>query len=152
MPTGFIKILGGTTERRGVLRKAAVWILPYLVGSRLAANLRVTIRLFAGIEKERIKGDCEWIDTNIRPREFMIRIGSTLSPRMQLLTLAHELVHVKQYARGEMFDCANGGELTRWKRTLIDTDLMAYRDIPWEREALKLERPILSAYRASQHE
>lgn len=152
MPTGFIKILGGTAERRAVLRKAALWILPYLVGSRLTANLRVTIRLSATIERERIKGDCEWVDSNVRPREFMIRIGSSLSPLMQLLTLAHELVHVKQYARGIMFDCANGGEHTRWKRTIIKTESMAYRDIPWEREALKLERPIVSAYRASQHE
>lgn len=49
-----------------------------------------------------------------------------------LATLAHEMVHVKQFARGELNE-----SLTRWKnKDCSDTE---YWDQPWEVEARELQ-------------
>lgn len=49
-----------------------------------------------------------------------------------LTTLAHEMVHVKQFARGELNE-----SLTKWKnKDCSDTE---YWDQPWEIEARKLQ-------------
>lgn len=49
-----------------------------------------------------------------------------------LATLAHEMVHVKQFARGEL-----NYNLTTWKNK--DCSNKEYWDQPWEKEARKLQ-------------
>jgi hypothetical protein len=54
-------------------------------------------------------------------------------------TLAHELVHVKQFARGELNE-----QLTHWKgRDHSDTE---YWDQPWEKEARKLQHKLVMEF------
>ena len=54
-----------------------------------------------------------------------------------LINLGHELIHIKQYLNGEMFDYVSGG--VRYKGSYFDRDfqmsLEAYFDAPWEIEA-----------------
>lgn len=52
-----------------------------------------------------------------------------------IMTLMHELVHVKQYANSELFDYVDGR--TRWKGSVYDNkfDMESYYDSPWEIEA-----------------
>lgn len=70
-----------------------------------------------------------WEDDNRKPREFTITIETGVSIEDTLLTLAHEMVHVKQYAKGELFDYVDGGPDTmRWrdeKRNWGDVDYMS---------------------------
>ena len=50
-------------------------------------------------------------------------------------TLAHELVHVKQFIRKEL-----NADMDRWKRDRIPADVMIpYRSQPWEIEAYEME-------------
>ena len=58
----------------------------------------------------------------------------------QILTLCHELVHAKQFLKGEL--CASG---TVWK----GVDMSLIRDVknqPWEQEAFKLEVELYNRY------
>lgn len=64
------------------------------------------------------------------PREFIIAIQSNLTEEEQLITLAHEMVHAKQYAYGELNE-----EMTTWHGAKYDPDNMNYDDMPWEIEA-----------------
>jgi hypothetical protein len=52
-----------------------------------------------------------------------------------ILTLMHELVHVKQYVNSELFDYVDGR--TRWKGAIYENskDMESYYDSPWEIEA-----------------
>jgi hypothetical protein len=76
-------------------------------------------------------GWCEVVEHNRngKPREFCIEINSQQDERMIFMTLAHELVHVKQFATGEINE-----QLTKWcgKRIPPSTE---YWDQPWEIEA-----------------
>src|SRR3990172_1008800 len=47
------------------------------------------------------KGTAIWEDTNHRPREFTIECDADLSKLMTTRVLLHEVVHVKQYVKGQ---------------------------------------------------
>ena len=54
--------------------------------------------------------------------------------------VCHEMVHVKQYARNEMNDCIVNGR-AKWKTKFIAQDTN-YWDLPWEKEAYRMEKKL----------
>jgi hypothetical protein len=96
--------------------------------SRLKTNIHVKFhhKLFVENSSE---GLCESIDT----RNFIVDVGLYGN---WLTTLAHEMVHIKQFARGEL-----SSSLQHWKgRDHSDTE---YWDQPWEKEARKLQNKMV---------
>ena len=96
--------------------------------SRLKTNIHVKFhhKLFVENSSE---GLCESVDT----RNFIVDVGLYGN---WLSTLAHEMVHVKQFARGEL-----SSSLQHWKgRDHSDTD---YWDQPWEKEARRLQNKMV---------
>jgi hypothetical protein len=65
-----------------------------------------------------------------KPDKFFIGVCKGSDP---FLTLAHELVHVKQYMFGELIDEPNGS--TTWRTENFSQDT-PYYERPWEWEAL----------------
>ena len=93
---------------------------------RLKTNITVRFhhQLFVDHSKTCV-GLCEADDK----RNFIIDVALYSN---WLATLAHEMVHVKQFARGELNE-----SLTRWKnKDCSDTE---YWDQPWEVEARDLQ-------------
>lgn len=76
-----------------------------------------------------------------KPREFEIELRKHRSLKNTLITLAHEMVHLKQFAKGEL-NC----EQTRWKGVKFDSDAIDYHSYPWEIEASSMERLLYHAY------
>ena len=68
-----------------------------------------------------------------RPREFEIEIDSSMKLRRLLETVCHEMVHVKQYARGELYESERQA-MHRWNGEWLNKD-PDYWDRPWEIEA-----------------
>ena len=96
--------------------------------SRLKTNIHIKFhhKLFVENTSE---GLCESVDD----RNFIIDVGLYGN---WLSTLAHEMVHVKQFARGEL-----SSSLQHWKgRDHSDTD---YWDQPWEKEARRLQNKMV---------
>jgi hypothetical protein len=56
---------------------------------------------------------------------------------LMLQTIAHEMVHVKQYFRKEL-----DGSNVKWKWKGRNADGYRYENQPWEREANRLELPL----------
>lgn len=133
-------------EKRKRIQTAIKWMLPALIGSRLTKNIDLHVRFVPNLGD--CVGDCDWIDNNANPRQFLIRVSSSQSERQQLITLAHELVHLKQFVTNEMFDYAGVGELTRWKQRVIDPNRIAYRNLPWEKDAMKMQGVLVKEYLA----
>jgi hypothetical protein len=50
-------------------------------------------------------------------------------------TIIHEMIHVKQYAKGELFDYVNGDSRFQGKRHMEAKTLEDYYDAPYEIEA-----------------
>lgn len=71
-----------------------------------------------------------------------VQINTNQSESEIAQTLAHELVHVKQFIRKEL-----NADMDRWKRDRIPEDVMIpYRSQPWEIEAYAMEGWLTEAY------
>ena len=62
-------------------------------------------------------------------------MDSAVSLRNLLINLAHEMVHVKQWAKGEMYEYSRTPSLVRFKKSVYDMNDIDYYDYPWEIEA-----------------
>lgn len=132
-----------------VLRSAGQWYAEKLMGKRLAKNINVRVTFIPDYNKKTgCSGTCIWEDDYIRPREFVIELDSSDKPETILQNLAHEMVHVKQWARGELKDVMRGYSLCKWMGKVVDTDTVEYYDTPWEIEAFGREYGLYIRWRA----
>ena len=136
-----VKVKGSGKNKRAMVDSVAEYCIGMLM-PRLKGKLNIEISLIPRLkEKESIAGDCIWEDdTCVRPREFTIRVDSTQDLQSMLETICHEMVHVKQYARGELKDLARSSKCCKWKGKKINFDSTHYFDQPWEIEAHGRER------------
>ena len=65
--------------------------------------------------------------------ELVMEVQTGQSNDEIIHTLAHEMVHIRQYVRGHLNE-----DMTRWKGKEIDSESIDYDDHPWEIEAEKL--------------
>lgn len=117
-----------------------------LLGGRMARHLIVDIKLTKDLKKkEQAYGFCHITGDLDKPREFTIEVdSSTKHPVSQILTwIAHEFVHLKQFVKGELFDYEIGG--VQWKTKKFKRT-MNYNDMPWEKEAYRLESKLFNEF------
>lgn len=80
--------------------------------------------------------------TQIGPKKIAMMLDSRLSMARLLYTLAHEMVHVKQIAKGQYrgLRAGNGKVVTVWMGKIVKAE---YFDRPWEIEAFKREKRLV---------
>jgi hypothetical protein len=125
------------------LYRAVQFYAEYLMGKRLPKYISTRVVFTKGLKAD---ADCIWEDDNNRPREFTIRINARMSMTKVLLALAHEMVHVKQYARGELKDFFNRPTTCRFNGVVHDVEKTPYDKLPWEKEAFRLENKLYSEF------
>jgi len=76
-----------------------------------------------------------------QPREFEIELRKYRTLKLTLLTLAHEMVHLKQFAKKEL-NC----DQTRWMGKSFNSEDVSYHDYPWEVEATSMEYVLYGLY------
>ena len=131
-----LHINGSTKKVRKIVEQAAWYYAEKLMGKRLMAGLEININLKNNLlAKEGNEGSTIWEDTGYRSRDFTIELDTTVKIRNLLITLAHEMVHVKLWAKDEMFEYMNTMGLVRFKGEKIHLELTDYWDYPWEIEA-----------------
>ncbi len=119
-----------------------------LLGKRLSNNVHVTI-----ISQDFVTntwGICSPMDFDYKNhREFEILLNRKISKKKQLITLCHELVHLKQYARNELRDTDRKGILWLGKQYSISEkfNLKEYLSRPWEAEANQKETVLYEEYK-----
>ena len=117
-----------------------------LLGKRMANNVEVFVKLSKDLKKkEQAYGFCHITDDSLsRPREFMIELDASMRhPFSQILTwLAHEMVHLKQFVRKELWDYETGR--VQWKSR--EYGRVDYDDQPWEKEAYRLEEKLYEEF------
>lgn len=120
-------------------RQALRFFTERLMSKRMCSNLYVRLVFKDGMVKETgLEATCLWEDDNLRPREFTITVDSGLSRRKLLLSLAHEVVHIKQYATGQLRYFLRGPNC-KWMGKAYDDTAVAYDELPWEVEAWNYE-------------
>ena len=123
---------------------AAHWFL-----ARLIPDLVDKVDLSVYIRQQKYKGHL-WTFQHY-PNLYTMVIKSSIGRRESLRTIAHECVHIAQYATGKMKDIweNNKGKKVLWKKEhLLDNtyDGKAYTNSPWEVEARAMEDKLMFAY------
>lgn len=100
------------------------------------ANMTINIIFKGDLYKEsKMYGNCIWEDQHHRPEEFTIEIEPKQKRQLLLNTLAHELVHVKQWAKGEYYQLQRERNVFKFNGQRVDVAKVDYWDHPWEIEA-----------------
>lgn len=131
----YLKTVGKPSKTSLALCKEAVRFYgKRLISENLYHKLSVEI-CFEKFDSKNIDyAYCEWEDDNHLARDFTITINRNLSKRQTLIALAHEMVHVKQYAKGELKDYIKVNK-SKWMGEIIDPEEVDYWEQPWEIEA-----------------
>ena len=131
-----LHINGSTKKVRKDIELASWYYAEKLMGKRLMAGLENNINLKKDLlTEEGHEGTAIWDDDGYRPKEFTINLDTTVNFRNLLINLAHEMVHVKQWAKDEMYEYMNTMGMVRFKGERIHLEETDYWDYPWEIEA-----------------
>lgn len=132
--TSTVTVTGGSLRQRKRVKSVVDFCIQKLMPRMNALEVRVKL---VNIKSDAYgycsadpDGCAERLD---RPREFELEIHKKLPMRKLLQTVAHEMVHVKQYARGELYE---GSRIAkhRWQGKWVSNNI-EYWDTPWEIEA-----------------
>ena len=131
-----IKLRGASDLEKEYAIDVVNFCCSLLMSKRLQENLDITVKFIPGLfEASRQCGNCIWEDDYVRPKEFTIEIDPTQDKRTIIETLCHELVHVKQFATGEMRDLQSDTDIVNWKGKRYNRTKYHYFDLPWEIDA-----------------
>jgi DNA-binding transcriptional ArsR family regulator len=129
-----ITISGGNTSLRNLAHSLIEYCGAKLLSPTIRKSLIVDLEFSRTLYKEDgLLGEIDFNDSNHRPKEFTITVDCTVPKRRIMETIAHEMVHLKQYAKGELIDLERSGK-TRWQKQIV-TSQTNYWDLPWEIEA-----------------
>lgn len=128
-----------SAKLRKQLVEACEFYANLLMDPRMVRGLRIDLDVSKSLDT---MGECVNEDGTARPRWFTISLRDKKTDDSIFKTLAHEMVHVKQYAKGELgkdMVVTKGGfkVLTNWMgdpwKPKSKED--GYFDSPWEIEA-----------------
>lgn len=146
-------------NRRKMVKEAIAWYADRLLGKRLARNISIHVIGHDSLISDEYNGLCMWTDPDpnmSRLREFEIELNLDLDDKTLLTVIAHEMVHVKQWARAEMREVfapfyINGYKAytvraVKFRGVIVGSDV-TYYDFPWEKEAYGMEKQLYKEYK-----
>lgn len=137
----YLNLSGFNRREKHEVAEAAQFFASQLMDPRMVRNLTVDIERNKKLD---VQGECVSEEACRNPRWFTITLRGRSDDEDMIKTLAHEMVHVKQYAKNELgkeFAVGRGGSgvriATRWQGQLWKAKRKedAYWDCPWEIEA-----------------
>jgi Zn-dependent peptidase ImmA (M78 family) len=122
------------------IKSALKYFADNLISKQLQRFISVKIVFISNADNY---GEVEITDYNTKgPRDFTLFIDKNLPEEEKIRTIAHELVHVKQYVYNELNE-----QMTMWRgKKVSEDDYLNYNDRPWEREAYKMEKKLYGDY------
>ena len=154
-----VNVTGATDTQKTLLTEAAEFFATQLMDARMVRNLEIDIELHG--RKTDAHGYCVNEDGNRKSRWFTIELRRQNIDEM-IKSLAHEMVHVKQYAKNELqsiwpsypsrrrggYKIQNKWLGVPWKPKRKECP---YYDAPWEQEAYAKEVSLVYKW-ATRHE
>jgi hypothetical protein len=120
-------------DREAVIRAAVLFYGKKLLPT-LYKKITVTINYNKDIPVE-FEAETNWMDKNVFPKQVEMSLCKGVKNFRKILqTLAHEMVHVKQFAKGEIYD-HKYRRTFKWGKRHFNIDKEDYWDLPWEIEA-----------------
>ena len=132
-----------------LIADAVYFYAEYLMPDRLLKNIDIEIILEDNlIKNEHDQAYCVNTSETSTARQFEISVDAGMGKRSILLALAHEMVHVKQYALGEL-KYNRRQRLHRFQGVSYHPNYM-YWEQPWEIEAFGRELGLYRMFQQSQ--
>jgi|TARA_B110000977_G_scaffold180345_1_gene239864 hypothetical protein len=129
----FVEVTGGKAKERQLVEEVTCWCVNNMLPRYRTLNIEVNLSNL----KDRAMGYCLEGDHN---REFRIDIRKGLGLYDLISTVCHEMVHVKQYVKGQLKHRTDGSQM--WKTEPDLSQETNYEDTPWELEAFALEEEL----------
>lgn len=128
-----IEVIARGEDKRNLINVVALFYEQTL--NLKSSKYKLTISSVPGLKKLNMAGAL----VKVADYELAMALDSRLKIDVLFQTLAHEMVHVKQYARGQLkqYKKRNGTTAYTWLGRKYDTE---YYDCPWEIEAYSKER------------
>ena len=143
-----LKIYGCSNDKvlKQCLSRASVFFLNALLPNK--RNIDIIVRVVDDlVKKENAYGECYNYSNKIHPSKYVIQLNAGMSPYETITTLAHEMVHVKQFDKGELVFFPRH---TKWKKERFEKDAVYTSEYPWEWEAERLEKKLTRLFRKNQ--
>ncbi len=80
-------------------------------------------------------------DHTYPPKKFVMQLKYNINHSFLMYVIAHEVVHIRQYAKGQL-----NYDHSKWKKAKVKKNL-PYVDQPWEKEAFRLETKLYEQYK-----
>jgi hypothetical protein len=119
---------------RPYVKRAITFYAQELLSTKMMENIDLKVKFDKSIKDCYGYASVEARTDSGKARDFLIEINPVIGGRAILKALAHEMVHIKQYAYDETND-----NLTRWKGMPMNCDFADYWRQPWEIEAYGIE-------------
>ena len=128
----FVVAEGGNKMQREICEKVAKFMIGKLLPRYRTLDIEIKLQ---DLKNDDAVGWCQMEENN---RMFTIEVHKKLGIKELVTTICHEMIHVKQYARKEMTDdlVENGQAVWRGRKVNPNTK---YYDLPWEKEAYRLQ-------------
>lgn len=124
---------GGRVKERELIERVACWCVNKLFPRYRTLEISINVRKLPQAYGFCLEGD--------HKREFDIEIQKGLNLYDIISTVCHEMVHVRQYLKGQLRHRTDGSQM--WKADpTIRLGEVDYADTPWEKEAFDLEEEL----------
>lgn len=130
-------------ELSKLVKLAAKSFSEKLISPQLSKNINLRILIKDKLE---VGGYCDFEDSwPYPPRNFTIELDRAKKKIHMFIALAHEMVHLKQFAKCEMKDKLYKRKyVTVWKGEIYED--ISYWDCPWEIEAYGMENSLVAKF------
>lgn len=126
-------------KQKKILAQAVEFYASLLMTKRMAESIEVRVVLKNKLDDD-AEGLCHFVEKDVGYREFEIELTKHLPLENLLTNLAHEMVHLKQFATGELHSNMIPANITKWHGKPVNESRVCYWDLPWEIEAHGRER------------
>lgn len=137
------------SETRKLCKEALKFYGKELLGPRLYKNIKIHL-VFEDLPNK-FNAMCNWTDDNHTCREFLISVNKKLNRKTLLITLSHEMIHVKQFAKRELKDYLCSDKV-KWKGEVFCLKETEYWSSPWEKEAYENDSVLYQKFKQFQKE
>lgn len=128
------------------IRDAVFFYTKRLLGNNQAKKITLDIVIDKYLLKEfEMFANISPLDPDPRPKHYEMEIDAGLSKKQFLISMAHEIIHLKQFAKNQMKDLESK-KMTRWMGDYYVEDNINYWRRPWEVEAHKGEKALYEEY------
>ena len=133
-----IEVTGHRSKKiKEIVYRAVEYYCTLLLDKRRAKSLWIEVELKNRLDND-AEGYCFYEGYDRGNRDFTIQIAKHFKLENILKNIAHECVHLKQFAKGELKDNFNRSSF--WMGKKFDDQAHDYYDLPWEIEAFGREQ------------